>query len=187
MNDVGARLEVVLEVPSLQELARRTYCTELAFAGEYSRLSLRFIQQCVRRAIEAEKDFVLLAIKKGTMLPGDEVPDVVHDRTCRLVKSARWYAYNLLFRVGAYLSAPYGGRALVGTHVEVYGDEFRRMRCGAYVVFESRPVAPDVSSDSLVESRFSETADSLFLSLLRISHVGGNNYYCEKISPLIIG
>ena len=160
MSDVDACMEVGAEVPPLQELARRTYCTELAFAGEYSRLGLRFIRQCVRRAITAEEDFVLRAIETGTMRLGDKVPDVVHDRTVRFVRFARWYAYSLLFRVGAYLSAPYGGRALVGTHVEVYGDEFLRMRLGAYVVFESRPVAPDVSSDSSVESRFSETADS---------------------------
>ena len=34
MSDVGARLEVVSAVPSLQDLARRTYCMELTLAGE---------------------------------------------------------------------------------------------------------------------------------------------------------
>ena len=157
MSDVGARMEVGAEVPSLQELARRTYCTELALAGEYSRLCLRFIQQCVRRAVKEENNFVLLAIKEGTMRAEDDVPDDVHDRTCRLVKSARWFAYNVLFRVGAVVSAPYVDQALVGTHVEVYGDEFKRMRRGAFVLFESRPEAPDVSSDAdgSVGSRFS--------------------------------
>ena len=159
MSDVGARMEVGAEVPSLQELARRTYCTELALAGEYSRLCLRFIQQCVRGAIRAENKFVRQAIKKRTMQRGDDVPDDVRDRTCRFVKSARWFAYNVLFRVGAVVSAPYVDvdQALVGTHVEVYGDEFKRMRRGAFVLFESRPEAPDVSSDAdgSVGSRFS--------------------------------
>ena len=119
MSDVGARMEVGAEVPSLQELARRTYCTELALAGEYSRLCLRFIQQCVRRAVKEENNFVILAIEEGTMRSGDEVPDGVHDRTRRVVKAARWFAYNVLFRVGAVVSAPYVDQALVGTHVEV--------------------------------------------------------------------
>ena len=157
MSDVGARMEVGAEVPSLQELARRTYCTELALAGEYSRLCLRFIQQCVCGAIRAENKFVRQAIKEGTMRPGDDVPDNVRDWTRRLVKSARWFAYNVLFRVGAVVSAPYVDQALVGTHVEVYGDEFKRMRRGAFVLFESRPEAPDVSldADGSVVSRFS--------------------------------
>ena len=47
MSDVGARMEVGAEVPSLRELARRTYCTELALAGEYSRLCLRFHLACI--------------------------------------------------------------------------------------------------------------------------------------------
>ena len=170
MNDVGARADVMTVVPTLQTLARRAYCTKLALAGEYSRLCLRFIQQCVRRAVEEENNFVLLAIKEGTMRSGDEVPDVVRDRTRRVVKAARWFAYNVLFRVGAVVSAPYVDQALVGTHVEVNGDEFQRMRRGAYVTLESRPMPPNISSgsDSSVESGFSATTNTVMLAEGRV-------------------
>ena len=69
MSDVGARLEVVSAVPSLQDLARRTYCMELTL-GEYSRLCLLFIRQCVHRAVDAENN-----------LPGEEVTEVVRERS----------------------------------------------------------------------------------------------------------
>ena len=66
MNDVGARQELVSAVPSLQELARRTYCMELTLAVEYSCLCHRFIWQCVHWAVEAENGFRLNSINNLT-------------------------------------------------------------------------------------------------------------------------
>ena len=78
MNDVGARPEVVLAVPSLQDLARQTYCIELTLAGKYSHLCLRFIGQSIRRAVKKEND-----------LPGEEVIEAERGRSCLVVKVAR--------------------------------------------------------------------------------------------------
>ena len=50
MNDVGACMDVVLAMPSLQELARRANCLGRTLSGEYSQLCLHFISLCVQRA-----------------------------------------------------------------------------------------------------------------------------------------
>ena len=126
MNDFGARMEVMLTVPSLQDLARRAYCMELTLSGEYSSLCLRFIQQCVCRAISAEN-----------ALPGAEVTEVVRERSSLVVKTARWFAHNMLFRCGAILSSPFVDQRLIGTHVDVVGDGYVQVGRGAYVVLQT--------------------------------------------------
>ena len=53
MNDVGACMDVVTAVPSLQELARRAHCLGRKLSGKYSWLCLHFISLCVHRAGDA--------------------------------------------------------------------------------------------------------------------------------------
>ena len=138
MSDVGARLEVVSAVPSLQDLARRVYIMELTLAGEYSHLCLCFIQQCVNQALEAEDDLSGEEVTRAEDdLSGEEVTEVAIDWSRLVVKAARWFAHNMLFRCGAILSAPFVDWRLVGTHVEVRGDEFLRVRRGVYMTLES--------------------------------------------------
>ena len=160
MSDVGACLEVVSAVPSLQDLACQTYCMKLMLSGEYSCLCLRLIRQCVHRAIDAEND-----------LPGEEVTEDVRERTCRVVKAARWYAHNMLFRCGAILSAPFVDWRLVGTHVKVIGDAFLRVRRGAYVTLVSRPLLPDSDTelDSSAESQRLVTTNTVVIVRGRIN------------------
>ena len=124
-------------VPSLQDIARRMYVMELTLAGEYSRLCYRFILQCQSRAIQRE-----------TALPGDEVTEEVRERTRWVVQLGTRFAHSMLFRCGAILSAPYVDYWLVGTHVNVRGDEFLRVSRGAIVTLESRPRLPDSDTDS---------------------------------------
>ena len=148
-------------VPSLQDIARRMYIMELTLAGEYSRLCLRFIRRCVNRAIRAE-----------SLLPGEEVPEVVRERSSLVVRAARWFAHDMLFRVGAILSAPYVDQGLIGTHVEVIGDEFQRVRRGAYVTLELRPFQPDSDTESdlnsSVESQRLVTTNTVMIARGRI-------------------
>ena len=53
------------------------------------------------------------------------MPEVVRERSSLVVRAARWFAHNMLFRCGAILSAPYVDQGLIGTHVEVIGDAFQ--------------------------------------------------------------
>ena len=123
MNDVGACMDVVLAMPSLQELARRANCLGRTLSGEYSRLCLHFIGLCVHQAGDA---YEALADEVGE--------EVARGRSSLVVKVARWAAHNMLFRCGASLSAPFVDWRLIGTHAEVMGDEFLRVRRGTYVV-----------------------------------------------------
>ena len=124
-------------VPSLQDIARRMYVMELTLAGEYSRLCYGFILQCQYREIQREN-----------ALPGDEVTEEVRERTRWVVQLGTRFAHSMLFRCGAILSAPYVDSRLVGTHVDVRGDEFLRVSRGAIVTLESRPRLPDSDTDS---------------------------------------
>ena len=144
MSDVGASLELVSVVPSLQELARRADFLRKTLSGEYSQLCLYFISRCVHRASAA--------LDK---LPAGSDPEAVLERSSRVVKAARWFAYNMLFRCGAILSAPFVDWQVVGTHVEMVGDAFLRVGRGAYVTLVSRPLLPDsdTESDSSAESQ----------------------------------
>ena len=99
---------------------------EFAVSGECPCLCLHFIRQCVHRAVDAEN-----------VLPGEEVPENVRERTCQVVKAARWYAHNMLFRCGAILSAPYVDRRFIGMHVDVVGADDVQVGCGEYVVLEA--------------------------------------------------
>ena len=160
MINAGARADVVSAVPTLQTLARRADCLRRAVSGEYSRLCLYFIHRCAHRAVDAQNELSKTAA----------VTDAVRERTRRVVKATRWAAHNVLFQCGARLSAPFIDRQLVGTHVEVKGDEFLRMRRGAYVTLESRPMPPNISSgsDSSVESLFSATTNTVMLAEGRV-------------------
>ena len=159
MSDVGACLEVVSAVPSLQDLARRMYIMELTLAGEYSHLCLRFIQQCVHQASGALN-----------ALPEEMVTEVMLERSSLVVKVARWAAHNMLFWCGTRLSAPFIDWRLVGMHVEVMGDEVLWMSRGAYVTLESRTVLPDSlsDSDSSVELRCLATTHTVMLARGRV-------------------
>ena len=126
MNVVGSCLEVVSAVPSVQELARREYCMGTSLSGEYSRLCLHFVRQCVHWANNA---FMALSDEVDT--------EVAHERFHLVVKVARWFEHNMLFKCGAILSAPNVDRRLTGMHVEVRWEEFVQVRRGAYVVLEA--------------------------------------------------
>ena len=159
MINAGACADVVSVVPTLQTLARQADCLRKAVSKEYSQLCLYFIHPCAHQAVDAQN-----------ALSEEAVTDAVRERTRRVVKAARWAAHNVLFWCGARLSAPFIDRQLVGTHVEVKGDEFLRMRRGAYVTLESQPMPPNISSgsDSSVESLFSATTNTVMLAEGRV-------------------
>ena len=106
-------------------------------SGEYSRLCCYIICWCVHRARDAYD-----------ALPDEMDAEVAYERSSLVVKIARWATHNMLFRCGARLSAPFIDWRLVGTHVEVTGNEFLWVSRGAYVTLELRRLLSGSSMES---------------------------------------
>ena len=82
-------------------------------------------------------------------LPDEMDAEVARERFCLVVKVVRCFAHSMLFRCGAISSAPFVGQRLIGTHVEVTGDEFLRVGRGTYVVLETLNLPTEKAMNSM--------------------------------------